>query len=90
MSYSPNNLSVLGYANGFTLWHYTTTDTLKDFTDSGYFNKAADMLRVGDMIMVNVETNSTVTAGVFFVSYNTSGIVEITSLGMSTQCGPIF
>src|SRR5512132_456361 len=27
MAYSPHDLSVLAYANGFTLWHYTTTDS---------------------------------------------------------------
>jgi hypothetical protein len=56
MAYSPNNLSVLAYANGFTLWHYTTTDTAATTDTTGYFNGAADMLRVGDMILANVET----------------------------------
>jgi hypothetical protein len=26
MAYDPTNLSALSYANGFTLWHYKTTD----------------------------------------------------------------
>ena len=47
MSYNPKNLSVLAYANGFTLWHYTTTDTAPTTDTAGYFNNAADMLRVG-------------------------------------------
>ena len=51
MAYSSHNLSVLAYANGFTLWHYTTTDTAATADTTGYFNKAAEMLRVGDMIL---------------------------------------
>ena len=35
---SPTTLSVLAYANGFTLWHYTTTDSAATTDTSGYFN----------------------------------------------------
>lgn len=34
-----NNLSVLAYANKFTMWHYTTEDAL--VTGAGYFDGAA-------------------------------------------------
>ncbi len=27
MAYDPKRLSVLAYANGFTLWHYLTNDS---------------------------------------------------------------
>ena len=67
MAYSYNNLSVLGYANGFTLWHYTTTDTADQVDSSGYFNTAVDMLRVGDMIIANCNTNSTIDATILLV-----------------------
>ena len=46
-------LSVLAYANGFTLWHYVTADTLAAVEGAGYFAAASDMLRAGDMILVN-------------------------------------
>ncbi len=52
MAYDPKQLSVLAYANGFTLWHYSTCDLLHEVTDIGYFNKASDMLRTDDRIMV--------------------------------------
>ena len=37
MSCDLNNLSVLAYANGFTLWHYTTEDVDTDVDDADYF-----------------------------------------------------
>lgn len=53
MAYDPKNLSVLAYANGFTLWHYRTTDQLCDVLAPGYFAPARDMLRVDDRIMIS-------------------------------------
>ncbi len=48
------NLSVLAYANGFTLWHYKAgKDTLHNASALGYFNDACDMMAVGDMIFVS-------------------------------------
>jgi hypothetical protein len=55
-------LSILAYANGFTLWHYRTNDPRElllsreagdpDFT--GYFAPACDLLRRGDQIIVSL------------------------------------
>ena len=52
MAYLAKNLSVLAYANGFTLWHYTTPDA--DIDCAGYFNRASVVLRVGDIIMASL------------------------------------
>jgi hypothetical protein len=57
MAYVSSNLSVLAYANNFTLWHYTTIDSAVN--TGGYFNNAASMLRVGDFIIVNIDTDGT-------------------------------
>ena len=47
------NLSVLAYANGFTLWHYKgIRQTLVDVVADGFFNDAADMVALRDIIMV--------------------------------------
>jgi hypothetical protein len=55
MSFSAQDLSVLAYANGFTHWHYRTRDPLAHLIDSqGYFAAAAEMLRPGDQITVNL------------------------------------
>lgn len=56
--YQSKNLSVLSYANGFTLWHYTTEDTDAKVKAAKYFDGAADMLRQGDLITVNTDTAS--------------------------------
>ncbi len=46
------NLAELSAANGFTLWHYRTSDTRAAVQADGYFAKAADRLRIGDVILV--------------------------------------
>ena len=80
MAYDPKNLSVLAYANGFTLWHYTTNDTGAVADNAGYFNGAAEMVRVGDMILANVDTDGTPGAGIFLVNDNTGGGVDVANL----------
>ena len=54
MSFAVRNLSVLAYANGFTLWHYKPdTDPLPSVAEPGYFDEAIDMLASGDMVLVS-------------------------------------
>lgn len=53
MAFAVRNLSVLSYANGFTLWHYKAADTLHAVEAPGYFADAADMLAPGDMLMLS-------------------------------------
>lgn len=53
MAFIRKNLSVLSYANGFTLWHYKTPDAQRDVRAPGYFDDARDMLRQADMLHVN-------------------------------------
>lgn len=46
------NLAVLGYANGFTLWHYRVpVGCLADVARMGYFQDIASMLSPGDIIL---------------------------------------
>ena len=80
MAYAPNNLSALTYANGFTLWHYKTADTAAEVDSEGYFNLAAGMLRVGDFIFANASIGGTVESGVFIVSSNAGGVVDVTDI----------
>ena len=54
MAFSIRDLSVLAYANGFTLWHYKAAiDTLADAACDDYFADASDMMAVGDMILIS-------------------------------------
>jgi hypothetical protein len=80
MAYDASNLSALTYANGFTLWHYKTQDTPADVDTAGYFNEATSMLRVGDFIFANVDTDATMKSGVFIVSSNSGGVINVTNL----------
>jgi outer membrane protein assembly factor BamB len=78
MAYDPNNLSALAYANGFTLWHYKTTDPAVDVDTTGYFNTASAMLRVGDFVLAN--TTGTTQNGMLIVTTNTGTEVDTTNL----------
>jgi hypothetical protein len=54
MAFVIRNLSVLAYANGFTLWHYKAgRDPLSHVQTVDFFADAADMLSEGDMMMVS-------------------------------------
>lgn len=75
MAFNASDLSVLAYANNFTLWHYTTTDSA--VTGSGYFNKAADMLRVNDLMIVNADTDGTPATKFYIITGNNSGAVSV-------------
>lgn len=80
MAYDAQNLSVLAYANGFTLWHYTTADLATDVDTDGYFDDAVEMLRVGDMVMANVDSDGTPAAGLFVVRANNGHVVDVTNM----------
>lgn len=81
MAFLSKDLSVLAYANGFTLWHYATaTDAAAAVDTTGYFNDAVDMLRVGDIIIANVSGG----AGFFLVNANngvTVDAADMTAIG---------
>jgi outer membrane protein assembly factor BamB len=80
MAYDASNLSALTYANGFTLWHYKTPDAADIVDNSGYFNDAASMLRVGDFIFANANIEATMQSGVFIVASNTGGVVDVSEI----------
>lgn len=77
MSFKTTDLSVLAYANNFTLWHYVTTDDA--VTAGGYFNSASEMLRVNDLIIANVDTDGTPATIFYVVTANTGGSVTVTA-----------
>lgn len=54
MAFSLRNLSVLAYANGFTLWHYKAgADAITQAGSPGFFADAADLMAPGDMVMLS-------------------------------------
>ncbi len=76
MSFTSSDLSVLAYANNFTLWHYATVDSA--VTGAGYFNSAAGMLRVNDLIIANIDTDGTPATKFYIVTANTGSSVTVT------------
>jgi len=60
MAFALRNLSVLAYAQGFTLWHYKAEDELESVASSGFFDPAADMVAAGDMMMVSAKNGGRV------------------------------
>jgi hypothetical protein len=60
MSFVAAQLSVLAYANGFTHWHYRSADPLPEILSTAYFALAADMLRPGDQMTVNLLASSAI------------------------------
>ena len=56
MAFTVRNLSVLAYAQGFTLWHYKAPQSpLSALAEPGFFNHAADLLASGDMLMMSAK-----------------------------------
>lgn len=54
MGFKNKDLSVIAYANGFTLWHYSTSDSI-DLIDEtvGYFPKEiGKLMALGDIIFI--------------------------------------
>ena len=57
------NLSVLAYANGFTLWHYKNNeDSLETIEKPGFFDKVKTLMYVGDIITINAKDGTTIRA----------------------------
>ena len=82
MAFAIRNLSVLAYAQGFTLWHYRANvptlgatlvqpATLAEVAEPGFFDPAADMLATGDMMLVSAPEGGRV----LFVAAGESGVI---------------
>ena len=75
MAYKAADLSVLAYANNFTLWHYKTNDA--DITTTGYFNNAVDMFNVNDLIIANIDVDGTPSTVFYIVTGSGAGVVTV-------------
>jgi len=61
MAFQNKNLSVIAYANGFTLWHYAaTSETMAAITASGYFNDVKTLMNPGDIVIINASDNTAI------------------------------
>jgi hypothetical protein len=60
-------LSIFGYANGATLWHFRSRDPAAEIVAPRYFDASADMLRAGDFILVNLVSDTATSGGLLTV-----------------------
>ena len=75
MSLKLPDLSVLAYANNFTLWHYKTEDSSVE--TASYFDNAADMMNAGDLIIANIDTDGTPATSFYVVTDASGGTVSV-------------
>lgn len=52
MALNVKQVSVMAYANGFTIWSYKTKDCRLDIIDKGYFDFCNKIFENGDLIDV--------------------------------------
>ncbi len=60
MAFQNKNLSVIAYANGFTLWHYSAAETIATISANGYFNSVKTLMNVGDIVIINGSDNTSI------------------------------
>ena len=75
MAFSASGLTRLAGGSGVNLYHYSTTDAIATVNTAGYFNSAANMLNVRDVIIV-ADTNTPTTSFVSVLS-NTGSVVDV-------------
>lgn len=77
MAYAASGLARIGGDSNGSLWMYSTADTIATVNTSGYFNSAAGMLAVRDLIIV-CDTNAPTTNFVNVLS-NTGTVVDVSN-----------
>ena len=75
MAFSASGLTRIGGASNADLWLYTSADAIATVNTSGYFNDAANMLAVRDLIIV-CDTNTPTTNFVNVLS-NTGSVGDV-------------
>ena len=75
------NYKIINQVSGIALAHYIETEktTKSDVEGTGFFNKVADQLGVGSVIICSVKENVVLVA----VSANTAGAVTVTEIAAS-------
>lgn len=75
MAYSSANLTRIGGASNGDLWFYSSADAIATVNTEGYFNDAANMLGVRDVIIVT--DTATPTTSLVNVLSNTGSVVDV-------------
>ena len=81
MAYNPDNLGALSYANGFTLWCYTSPDSAESIMMPGYFEMARSMLRRGDVLLISSRIDERRAAGfAAMVTHHCADLLEVRAI----------
>ena len=75
MAYSASGLARIGGDSNGSLWMYTSADAIATVNTAGYFNSAANMLAVRDLIIVR-DSNAPTTSFCTVLS-NTGTVVDV-------------
>lgn len=75
MAYGASGLTRMAGGGGYNMWYYSSTDALSVVRASGYFNDAAGMMNVGDLVIVY--DNNAPTIALSVVLSNTGSVVDI-------------
>lgn len=83
MAFDRTKLALDGAGQNTTLprrFSYTSTDTDTVISTSGYFDNAADLLNVGDVINVLADSDGTPVYGRVLVNANSGGVVDVSDI----------
>lgn len=83
MAYSVTGLNLVGGSKAGQspqIWTYQTNDAIGDVDGDGYFNSAASLLKVGDLMYVFSAADSTPGFGFVVVNANSGTVVDVTSV----------
>ena len=75
MAYSASGLTRMAGGGGHNIWFYTSADALSVVRASGYFNDAASVMNVGDLVAVY--DNDAPTMAWTVVLSNTGSVVDV-------------
>ena len=75
MAFASSGLTRIGGDSNGSLWMYTAADAIAAVNTAGYFNSAANMLDVRDLIIVR-DTNAPTTSFCSVLS-NTGTVVDV-------------
>ncbi len=78
MAYTASDLPVFAYANNFPLRHCPPVDITPAMETARYLDNAVDMLRLNDLIIINVDTDGTPLTKFYIVTGNDGSSVSIT------------
>ena len=83
MAYSVNGLMLVAGSkagNAPQVWTYQSADAIGDIDGAGYFNSAASILKVGDLIYVYSGVGGSAAFGFVVVNANDGSTVDVTNV----------